>query len=86
MRKIRKVEVGGETFEVELDFDGEKWDIKIEDKTFSIKIPDQELDTLRKPKKKKNRKIHSGNILANLLERLARNAPRSMDRFYRSAN
>ena len=62
MRKIRKVEVGGETFEVELDFDGEKWDIKIEDKTFSIKIPDQELDTLRKPKKKKNRKIHSGNI------------------------
>ena len=63
MRKIKKIEVDGEVFEVELDFDGENWNVKIEERTFSIKIPDQDLSSLRKPNKRnKARKNDSGNI------------------------
>jgi len=63
LRKIRKVEVDGEVFEVELEFDGENWDVKIEDKVFSIRIEDQEGGYLpvERKKKKKMRK-DSGNI------------------------
>ena len=62
MRKITKVEVDGEIFEVELEFDGENWDVKIGERAFSIKVPDQEMDTLRTPKKKKSLKNNSGKI------------------------
>ena len=50
-------------FEVELEFDGENWDVKIEDKVFSIRIEDQEggYRPVERKKKKKMRK-DSGNI------------------------
>tara|TARA_B100001013_G_scaffold310108_1_gene214754 strand:+ start:291 stop:689 length:399 start_codon:yes stop_codon:yes gene_type:complete len=61
MDEKRRVTVDGETFEVELSQDGNKWTATIEGHTFEVQVDQDEVVVPRK-RKTEGRKTKSGNV------------------------
>ena len=61
MDEKRRVTVDGETFEVELSQDGNKWTATIEGHTFEVQVDQDEVAVPRK-RKTEGRKTKSGNV------------------------
>jgi len=60
MSKKRKVSVDGEEFEVEMDFDGEKWKVSVGGKTFHIVSEELSIPAPRARKKSTTKSSNSG--------------------------
>ena len=61
MDEKRRVAVDGETFEVELSQDGNKWTATIDGHTFEVQVDQEEVAAPRK-RKTEGRKSKSGNV------------------------
>jgi biotin carboxyl carrier protein len=67
MSEKKRVKVDGEEFEVEIEFDGEQWDVTIEGKTFAIVVDQEARSSPRTARERVPRRVSSSGTISSAI-------------------